>query len=68
MYSLRTVIIVLVVATTLWIGFDLIVDSEEFKQGKVNLIYLAAAFISSMIGIIFFTFVLMFIKKVWPLL
>ena len=68
MYSLRTVIIVLVVATTLWIGFDLIVDSEEFKQGKINFIYLAAAFISSMIGIIFFTFVLMFIKKVWPLL
>lgn len=68
MYSLRTVIIVLVVATTLWISFDLIVDSEEFRQGKVNLTYVAAAFASSIIGLLFFTFVLMFIKKVWPLL
>lgn len=65
MYSLKTVIIVLVAISTISISIDLLTESRELEEGKINLMYVAIALATSMVALIFLAFLIMFTKYIW---
>lgn len=65
MYSLKTIIIVLVAISTISISIDLLSESKELEQGKINLMYIAIALMTSIVALVFLAFLIMFAKYIW---
>lgn len=65
MYSFKIIILLLVSISTISISIDLLSESKELEQGKINLMYVAIALMTSVVALLFLAFLIMFIKYVW---